>query len=112
VIDARDTEYIWCNAKIGMIINSVGRETLLVVHYDGWNNYYDELLPINSSRLAPSGVYTKRDDIPKYKLRNSEAMQGRIINRFHPSKEKEAEVKKEGDVEGKLEDFFKQFDEI
>lgn len=50
------------------------KEPLLVIHYEGWNNYFDEILPINSSRLAPLGIYTKRNDIPKFLLKGAGSM--------------------------------------
>lgn len=41
------------------------------VHYEGWNDVYDELIPITSERLASLGYYTNRD-IPKYALSRKE----------------------------------------
>ena len=29
-----------------MIIESVGKEQIVTIHYEGWNMWYDELLPI------------------------------------------------------------------
>jgi hypothetical protein len=39
---------------------------LLYVHYDGWSRCYDEYIPCDSDRIAPIGLYTSRNDIPKY----------------------------------------------
>jgi len=52
-----------------MKIESANKEPLLAIHYEGWNKYFDEILPINSQRLAPHGLYTSRLDIPKYALK-------------------------------------------
>ena len=65
----RDTDYIWCEGSVKMIIESSNRELILAIHYEGWNMWYDEFLPISSNRLARHGFYTSRDDIPKYKMR-------------------------------------------
>ena len=65
----RDTDYIWCEGSVKMIIESSNREPILAIHYEGWNMWYDEFLPISSTRLARHGFYTSRDDIPKYKMR-------------------------------------------
>jgi len=42
----RDTGYIWCIGEVRMIIESVGKDPILAIHYLGWNMWYDELLPI------------------------------------------------------------------
>ncbi len=63
-------------------IECAGRDPLLVVHYDGWNNYYDEIIKISSPRLAPFGTYTSRKDLPKYCLKTENSMVGIIINRI------------------------------
>ena len=43
-IDVRDTEFIWCVGLIRIKIESATKEPLLVVHYEGWNKYFDEIL--------------------------------------------------------------------
>lgn len=66
-------------------IESPNKEPLLVVHYEGWNKYYDEIIKQTSPRLAPLGTYTSRLDIPKYHLKNDNSMVGVIVNRIiHP----------------------------
>lgn len=73
-----------------MIIESQNREPIIAIHYEGWNNWYDELLPLSSSRLATLGFYTERDDIPRYKMsrskidgsKNGGQMQALIVNRI------------------------------
>lgn len=91
-LDVRDTGYIWCSASVTMIVESVGNDPILVIHYDNWNRWYDEFLPISSPRIARFGYYTSRDDIPKYKMKPIEPqrdqsssknqMQAFIINRI------------------------------
>jgi len=68
-IDVRDTDYIWCTGEVKMVIESIGKEPILAIHYDGWNRWYDEFLPLSSPRIARLGFYTNRDDIPKYRMR-------------------------------------------
>lgn len=65
-LDVRDTEYIWCIGTVKVKIESPNRDTVVVIHYDGWNKYFDEILPLSSSRVSPLGLYTKREDIPRY----------------------------------------------
>lgn len=75
------------------MIESQHREPLIVVHYLGWNMWYDEVLPITSPRLAKLGFYTGRDSIPKYKLKDENGeyfvkgvMQATITNRISDNK--------------------------
>ena len=51
-----------------MIIESISHEPVVAIHYEGWNMWYDEFLPLNSPRVARLGFYTSRNDIPKYKM--------------------------------------------
>jgi hypothetical protein len=81
-VDVRDTEYIWLNGTIKSKIECAGRDTLVIVHYEGWNSYYDEVIKLNSPRLAPMGTYTNRKDIPKYQLKSENSMVGIIVNRI------------------------------
>jgi hypothetical protein len=80
-IDIRDTEYVWCEGVVKIKIESPNKETLLVVHYEGWNKYYDEIIKMSSNRIASHGTYTKRKDIPRYQLKDSNSMVGVIVNR-------------------------------
>ena len=66
-MDALDTEYIWCQAVVDLKIEAGNGKTMLLIHYEGWSRKYDELLTEDSSRLAPKGFYTNREDIPRYK---------------------------------------------
>ncbi|CDW85689.1 zinc binding [Stylonychia lemnae] len=92
LVDMRDNVYIWCVATVTMKIEKANKEPLLIVHYEGWNNYYDEFVKISSIRLAPLGFYTSRNDIPKYQLKQENAMTGDIINRIPPKKVKDQQV--------------------
>lgn len=74
-IDCRDTAHIWCPSRILEIDDSraQSRETLIKVRFIGWNEIYDEFIPVNSMRLAPKGLFTSREggsdlilDLPKY----------------------------------------------
>jgi hypothetical protein len=81
-VDIRDTEYIWCTGEVKIRIECANREPLVVVHYEGWNKYYDEIIKVNSPRLAPHRFYTSRDDLPKYALKGDNSMVGVIVNRI------------------------------
>lgn len=65
-------------------IEAPAKDPLLVVHYEGWNKYYDEIVKQYSPRVAPFGTYTSRKDIPKYQLKTDNSMVGIIINRSFP----------------------------
>lgn len=67
-LDVLDTEYIWCPASVELKVLAENRAPLLYLHYDGWSRKYDEYLYSNSSRIAPQGTYTKRRDIPRYRM--------------------------------------------
>lgn len=82
-IDVRDTDYIWCVGQVKIVVESVNRENIVAIHYEGWNMWYDELLPITSPRLAKYGFYSTRSDIPKYRLQTGKGqMQALIVNRM------------------------------
>lgn len=70
-LDVRDTEYIWCRGFILNVYRKGDTVTELLIHYQGWNKIYDEILEINSPRLAPLGFYTNREDIPRYALNDN-----------------------------------------
>ncbi|EGR30501.1 zinc binding protein, putative [Ichthyophthirius multifiliis] len=58
-IDVIDKLNIWCKAE-------------------GWSSKYDEIISLGSYRLAQSGFFTKRKNIPSYNLQNSENQQGAL----------------------------------
>jgi hypothetical protein len=66
IIDARDTEYIWCKAEVMAVIESKDKDNSILVHYKGWSRKYDEVLSLSSPRIAKEGFYTSREDIPYY----------------------------------------------
>jgi len=71
-----------------MVVECINKEPILAVHYEDWNRWYDEFLPISSPRIARHGFYTTRDDIPKYKMKavnssQKNQMQAFIINRIN-----------------------------
>ena len=66
-VDIRDKDYVWVVGTVKLVIESIKREPVLVVHYDGLDNLTDEVIFRNSVRLAKSGTYTCRNDIPKHK---------------------------------------------
>jgi hypothetical protein len=71
-VDVLDTELIWCQAVVEMVIKTANRRDLLYLHYEGWNRKYDEYIYIDSHRLAPLGLYTSRTDIPKYRMSSND----------------------------------------
>lgn len=73
IIDARDSEYIWCRAEVMAVIESKDKDNSILVHYKGWSRKYDEVLPLNSTRIAKPGFYTSRDDIPRYQDTDNKA---------------------------------------
>jgi hypothetical protein len=75
-----------------------------VIHKEGFSNEWDELLYRNSPRVAVSGAYTSRTDIPKYvfeepelmddpdpestdQAEDSERQRPKIVNNIHSLKE-------------------------
>ena len=92
-VDVRDTEYIWCEGTVKIKVECPNRDPLLVVHYEGWNKYYDEIIKQTSQRLAPHGMYTKRKDLPRYLLKSDNSMVGIIVNRVAPKEAQKPEQK-------------------
>jgi hypothetical protein len=86
-LDVLDTEHIWCVAEVELKITGEKREPLLYLHYDGWNRKYDEYLYMDSSRVAPSGVYTHRSDIPRYRMcqHQPNMMYANVVERGAPA---------------------------
>lgn len=66
-IDVRDTENVWCIGEIKAIV-TIKQENYVYIHYEGWNQAYNEYIPFDHERLASPGFYTNRKDIPRYIL--------------------------------------------
>lgn len=49
------------------------------IHYIGWNTIYDEIIPVDSQRLAAFKLYTSRRDIPRYELESEEQVEGYAV---------------------------------
>lgn len=52
LVDVRDTDYIWCRGQITLIIESINKEPMYVVHFMGKPSADDEVIYKNSDRLA------------------------------------------------------------
>ena len=57
LIDARDSEYIWWKAEVMATIESKDKDNSILVHYKGWSRKYDEVLPLNSPRIAKVSAF-------------------------------------------------------
>ena len=66
--DVKDTENIWCTAVIEDIFKQKHHSDILLIRYDGWDQIYNEYICSKSDRIAPLGFYTKRRDIPQYRM--------------------------------------------
>ena len=71
-VDVRTLDYVWSEGTVMLIIEQIGKDPLLVIHKEGFSNEWDELLYRNSPRVAVSGAYTTRNDIPKIKFVSTE----------------------------------------
>lgn len=47
-------------------------KTELLVHFEGWNDIYNEVINVKSQRLAPYNFFSRREDIPRYRLSSPE----------------------------------------
>jgi hypothetical protein len=74
VVDVKDTESIWCQGTILEVYQkydptSMRNKTVAVlVHYNRWNNIYNEIIDVPTVRLAPQNYFSSRSDIPHYNL--------------------------------------------
>jgi hypothetical protein len=77
-IDAKDTEGIWCEGVIKRVIEE-NNCRLALVHYEKWDECFDEIINAESNRIAPAGTFTQRK-ILRYKLALEDGnRQGEII---------------------------------
>lgn len=68
-LDVLDSELIWCKATVELKIQtSELAAPLLWIHFEGWSRKYDEFIPQSSERVAPLGLFTSRNDLPRYKM--------------------------------------------
>lgn len=65
-VDVRDTEGIWCPGVVKTILTNENTKMVLV-HFEKWDNSFDEMIPADSPRIVSEGFYTSRN-ILKYKL--------------------------------------------
>ncbi|CAD8085593.1 unnamed protein product [Paramecium sonneborni] len=75
-LDILDTVFIWCLGEIKEIrYGKDDQPKQILVHYIGWNKVYDELLEVNSFRLAPQGSNTSQKNVLQYQQSNVETLQ-------------------------------------
>ncbi len=60
LVDVRDSENVWCVAKIVKVFTNDCHTRTLLIHYEKWNSIYDEYICEKSSRLASKGFFTSR----------------------------------------------------
>jgi hypothetical protein len=53
----RDTEHIWCKARILHIFKNNDKIDILV-HFEGWDEIYNEVINTTSQRLAPYNFFS------------------------------------------------------
>jgi hypothetical protein len=56
-LDVMDTVNKWCVARVTEV---KGKD--LCVHFEGWSDKYDEVIPADSKRLAPFRTHTRGAD--------------------------------------------------
>jgi hypothetical protein len=84
LVDARDTENIWCQGMILDIYRKVdektGRNTVtgVLVHYNRWHKIYNEIIDVPSLRLAPAFLLLRQDRDPEVQpCRGGQQCQGK-----------------------------------
>lgn len=51
------------------------------MHFNRWNNIYNEVIEVTSHRLAPFKFFTSRIDIPRYSLSlEDDNMRGLVVS--------------------------------
>ena len=66
IIDVRDTNYIWCEAEVKLIIEQIGKPATYSISYKGWSSQWDEIISSDTPRVAKRGTLTTRPGIPCY----------------------------------------------
>ncbi|CAD8053219.1 unnamed protein product [Paramecium primaurelia] len=75
-LDILDTVFIWCEGEVQEIrYGKNDQPKQVLVHYLGWNKVYDELIDVDSFRLAPQGTNTKQKNVLQYQQSNVETLQ-------------------------------------
>ena len=72
MVDVRDTDFIWCEGRITLIIEPMDKEAFYVVHFEGKSSNDDEVIYKNSERIARHGTFTSRSDIPHWQRQEGE----------------------------------------
>ena len=79
-VDVRDTNHIWCEGKVGLIIEQMNKDTLYVIHYEGKPASEDEVIQKTSERLAMHGHFSSRPEIPRWQMiKNKENVKVPVI---------------------------------
>lgn len=60
LVDLRDSENVWCVARIKKVLDNHSHKRTLLMHYEKWDSVYDEFVCENSPRLASKGFFTSR----------------------------------------------------
>ena len=68
MVDVRDTNYVWCEGRVTLIIEQMNKDTLYVVHFEGKSSSEDEVIYKTSERLAKHRTFTSRLEIPRYEV--------------------------------------------
>jgi len=66
-----------------MIVESLARDPIILVRFDGFEDSKDEVLFKSSPRFAKAGVYTSRKDIPRYEMPNLKSSGGQLFTLFN-----------------------------
>ncbi|CAD8180572.1 unnamed protein product [Paramecium pentaurelia] len=75
-LDILDTVFIWCIGEIKEIrYGQNDKPKQVLIHYIGWDKVYDELIDVDSFRLAPQGINTSQKNVIQYQQSNVETLQ-------------------------------------
>ncbi|CAD8077116.1 unnamed protein product [Paramecium primaurelia] len=75
-LDILDTVFIWCIGEIKEIrYGQNDKPKQILIHYIGWDKVYDELIDVDSFRLAPQGINTSQKNVIQYQQSNVETLQ-------------------------------------
>ncbi|CAK69188.1 unnamed protein product (macronuclear) [Paramecium tetraurelia] len=75
-LDILDTVFVWCQGEVKDIRYGKNDQPKQVfIHYLGWDKVYDEIIDVDSFRLAPLGTNTQQKNVIQYKQSNVETIQ-------------------------------------